>query len=99
MVEILVSRIFVPGENVSLLIHVLMKIYFNHNGKTCTAELYYNFREVDDCALLVFKDCFTDDILFSKINGVWASVSDLQTRFPKTYSNIQEAVFAAFYKD
>lgn len=74
-----------------------MKIEFDHNGETCSAELFYNFREVDDCALLVFESCFTEDILFSKINGVWASISDLQTRFPATYSNIQNAVFRAFY--
>lgn len=73
-----------------------MKIYFEHNGETCSAELFYNFREVEDCALVVFESCFTEDILFSKIKGVWASVSDLQTRFPKTYSNIQQAMFSAF---
>lgn len=73
-----------------------MKIHFDHNGQNCIAELTYNLKEVPDCVIVIFEDNYNEDILFSNVNSIWTSTSDLQARYPQTYSSIVQALALAF---
>ena len=73
-----------------------MEIHFDHNGQNCVAEVFYNFKEVEDCVFLVFENNLSEDILFSKVNGVWTSTSGFQTRYPQSYLNIVQALILEF---
>ena len=69
-----------------------MKIYFDHLGQNVAAELYYNSEEIEECVLVTFENGFNNDVLFSRIYGAWTSTSDLQSRYPQTYKNLQAAI-------
>ena len=73
-----------------------MKINFSHEGAPSTANLSYNFNEIQDAVLLTFDNGLSHDIFFSKIADEWMSLSSLQTEHPKTYSNIIKAIIAYF---
>ena len=73
-----------------------MEIHFDHNGQNCAAKIVYNSEEVEDCVLVVFENHLSDDILFSKVNGIWTSTSDFQARFPQTYLNIIQSLILEF---
>ena len=73
----------------------MKRIDFEHEGQKKVANLYYDFTVLEDCVTVRFKNLW-NDIVFSKLYGMWTSVSDLQTRYPKTYSNVQKAIGLTF---
>ena len=74
----------------------MKEIYFDHKGQKYVAKVHDNLKELEDCALVVFENDFNEEVLFSNVIGIWTSVSDLQTRYPQTYTNIQQAILFAF---
>jgi hypothetical protein len=66
-------------------------IYFDHNGRTTDAELYYDFQDYEDVILVIPKGKIEDlyeIIPFVRKNKKWEPVSPAKNKFPSTIQSI-----------